>query len=232
MIEALLFWIFLLILLFVFLLPILIPVSIVTIVAKAIYNNKFKKNNINYENLGNVNEDAIKNTGLNKEDINKLKDNLFLIFYKFENAYNNLDYNTMYNLCTPKLYNMYYNDIAIKLQYENKRFISDIKLNDMKIYSIGEYKDEQTVRTLISISYKNYIQSLDGKIIGGNDQIKKESFEVQFVKNLKKDNKYKCPNCGATVNGSSCDYCKTRVKYDEFKISTIRRIIYNSNKER
>ena len=57
----------------------------------------------------------------NITDIKVLEDYLYDIFYRFEEAYNNLDYNTMSTLSTSKLYNNYYTDISLNLKIGNRR---------------------------------------------------------------------------------------------------------------
>ena len=34
-----------------------------------------------------------------------------------------------------------------------------------------------------------------------------------------------CPNCGAALTGSKCDYCNSKIKDIEFKISSIKKIV-------
>ena len=35
----------------------------------------------------------------------------------------------------------------------------------------------------------------------------------------------RCPNCGANLKGNKCDYCKSKIKDVEFKISSIKKIV-------
>ena len=46
-----------------------------------------------------------------------------------------------------------------------------------------------------------------------------------FRKDFEMNELTNCPNCGANVTGSKCEFCKTSLKTVEFKISSIKRII-------
>ena len=62
----------------------------------------------------------------NTDDLESLKDYIYDIFYKFEVAYNNLDYNVMKMLSTKQLYQNYYTGITLDLKVGKKRIIDSI----------------------------------------------------------------------------------------------------------
>ena len=160
-------------------------------------------------------------------NISNLKMYLYDIFLKFENAYNNLDFNTMYNLCTERMYDMYHTNITLNLKFEEKKIIDQIKIEKMIVYDVFASEFKQIVYTLIKISSISYTQKTNGKIVSGSPTKPiTESFEVTFIKTFKQKDKYKCPNCGASVNGSQCEYCQSKIDNSgDFRIDSIKKIV-------
>ncbi len=219
--------------------PISIPAIIFFALKKRKNNKKFKSTLIN-------NEDYLNNLKSGKycdvkpfelsafdiRDIDKLKSFLFDIFVKFENAYNNLDYNAMYNLSSKKIFNMYYSSIECNSKSDEKRIIKDIEKNRMIIYKVSSSEERQMIFTMVEVSYINFVQNMNGKIISGSPTKKiKESFEITFLKSYGDKDLFRCPNCGANLKGTTCEYCNSKVNNCEFKIDSIKRIEINNNKE-
>jgi hypothetical protein len=165
--------------------------------------------------------------GFDINDLSKLKVYLYDIYSKFENAYNTLDYNTMYNVCTEKMYNLYHSSIQLDLKFDEKKMIELQQLDNMIIYDTYTSKYKQVVYTVITVKYINYTMKSDGTIVSGSPtKPVKESFEVIFIKQFKQDGKYRCPSCGASVQGAICDYCKTKIDAcDEYRIDSIKKIV-------
>ncbi len=223
---------------FVYIEAIIFYIIIVSIIINAIKRNNnhryFKNNIVSSEKNINENSKKVIYKDVNKKelerfninDINVLKDYYYDIFVRFEEAYNNLDYNVMRSLSTKELYQNYYTGISLDLKVGNKRIIKDIKRENVIIYEIDSTISKQVSICMIEISYKNYMVNKKGDTISG-DSINeiKEKFQVTFRKEFNKQDIIKCPNCGASVIGSKCEYCRTLVKSEEFRISDIKRII-------
>lgn len=203
---------------------------------------KFFKNNVvvtnsnvlekNYSNLASLKKgeyvDISKEqlSEFNTEDLETFKDYFYKLFLKFENAYNNLDYNMMKTLSTKQLYQNYYTGITLDLEAGNKRIIDSIQKKKIIIFETFSSTAKQVVSAMIEISYITYMINKDGKIIkGSRDNKITEKFEVTFRKDFEKQDIQKCPNCGANVVGNRCEFCRTNVKNVEFRISNIKRII-------
>ncbi len=162
----------------------------------------------------------------NTDDINALKDYFYDIFYKFETAYNNLDYNTMKLLTTSQLYNNYHTGITLDLKVGKKRVINDIQRINVILYELDSTPTKQVASLMIEVSYINYTLDSKGYVISGSkDKSVKEKFDVTFRKDFEKKQLTNCPNCGAHLEGSKCSYCGSVIKDVEFKISSIKRII-------
>lgn len=159
-------------------------------------------------------------------DIESLKDYLFNLFLKFEKAYNNLDYNTMKITSTKQLYHNYYTGISLDLKIGKKRIIENIEKKKVIIYEIDSTSLKQTAGVMIEVSYINYMIDKDGIVISGKRETPiVEKFEVTFRKDFEREDISKCPNCGASVIGNDCEFCRTPIKNVDFKISSIKRII-------
>lgn len=231
----------LLILIFIRILPLLFYFFIIRIIVNSIRrvsSRKYFKNNVvthSDENINNNTKDKnnvyfdvskSKLEMFKTDDIDALKDYFYDIFIKFETAYNNLDYNLMRMLSTKQLFQNYYTGITLDLQVGKKRIINDIKKKNVIIYELDSTIAKQTVSAMIEISYYNYIIDRKGNIVSGSrDNPTIEKFEVTFRKDFNKDDISKCPNCGANITGNKCEYCRTIIKNEVFKISNIKRII-------
>ncbi len=160
------------------------------------------------------------------DDINKLKDYFYEMFLNFENAYNTLDFNKMHDLLTNQLYQNYYTGLSLNMKYGEKKIVENVKKKNMLIYDIDSTSYKQVVCTIIEISYISYTTNKNGQIIKGSKEHPiTEKFEVIFRKDFQKNPITKCPNCGATVINNICEYCRTTLKNEKFKIHSIRKII-------
>lgn len=178
----------------------------------------------NYAEYIDVSKEELKR--FNTENIDALKDYLYDIFYKFEQAYNNLDYSTMKYYSTKQLYQNYFTGISLDLKFGKKRIIEDIERKNVILYEVDSTIAKQSAALMIEISYINYVVDGNGEIISGYRNTKiTEKFEVEFRKYFESHDINKCSNCGAVVTGSKCDYCRTPVQNDEFRINSIRKIV-------
>ena len=185
---------------------------------------KNKTNQIYKENYKDVSSNKLEL--FNVTDIDELKDYFYKIFYDFERAYNNLDYQTMKALSTSQLFENYYTGITLDLKEGNKRIIDNIKRKKMTIYELDSTIAKQVVSTYIEISYWNYKVDKHGNVISGCKDPVIEKFVVHFRKDIKLNTNTNCPNCGAPLNGITCSYCETVVtNKNDFKISSIKRIV-------
>ena len=193
-----------------------------------IYNYQYELNSNNKKN--NIYKDVTKTAlaRFNTDDIDSLKDFFYNKFLEFENAYNNLDYNAMKILSTKQLFQNYYTGISLDLKIGKKRIIKDIEKKKVILFEIDSTIVKQVASLMIEISYINYMLNKNGYVISGNRENKvTEKFEVIFRKDFSREEITKCPNCGAAITGNKCDYCRSIIKNEDFKISSIKKIIDN-----
>ena len=206
--------------------PFLLPVFIISLIRKNASNKKFKSNVIRHEEKKVYQDvDATKLAEFDVTDITILKNYLFDIFTNFEQAYNALDYNGMYNNSTEKLYNSYHTNIMLNLKFAQKKIIENIKRKNVIIYDTLVTTRKQLIQTMIEIEYISYTEDHSGKIISGSPKPITEKFEVIFVKYYGENQNNKCPNCGASITGEKCEYCNTTFRNSDFKIDSIKKII-------
>ena len=216
--------------------PLLIFIGIIALIKSLIKkaNQSYFKSNIIDNNTykSNVKKNIYKDITkdklaiFNTDDISSLKDYFYDIFLKFENAYNDLDYNTMKIISTSQLYENYYTGMSLDAKENKKRIIKDIKRKNVILYEVDSTTIKQTAGLLIEISDIDYKIDKNGYIIKGNkDTPLTEKFEVQFRKDFDKEDIKKCHNCGAQIEGKRCSYCRTLLKNNEFRISSIKKII-------
>ena len=148
---------------FVYIEAIIFYIIIVSIIINAIKRNNnhryFKNNIVSSEKNINENSKKVIYKDVNKKelerfninDINVLKDYYYDIFVRFEEAYNNLDYNVMRSLSTKELYQNYYTGISLDLKVGNKRIIKDIKRENVIIYEIDSTISKQVSICMIGL---------------------------------------------------------------------------------
>lgn len=214
---------------------VLIIKFIVNIIRRKSNHNYFKTNVVFDNNSGSISSkksnryvDVKKDklSTFNTDDLNSLKQYFYDIFLRFEMAYNNLDYNVMKMLSTKQLFQNYYTGISLDLKVGKKRIIENIQKENVIIYELDSTIAKQTVCAMIEVTYINYVIDRNGYVISGDrNNPMKERFEVTFRKDFEKNDITKCPNCGATISGNKCNYCRSTIKNVEFKISSIKKII-------
>lgn len=180
------------------------------------YNKKSKYNDVSKEKL----------LKFNTDNIDGLKDHIYNIFFSFEKAYNNLDYNMMKILSTKQMFQNYYTGISLDLKVGKKKIIENIERKNVVIYELESTSFKQAISAMIEISYITYTIDQNGYVISGaRDKKINEKFEVIFIKYFDQKNITTCPNCGANIDGNKCNYCRTTLKNEEFKLNSIKKII-------
>lgn len=210
----------------------LIVVPIVKLIRKTIYEivNKrsiISSSNIKYSEDKNIKKELEEKIGVKDEEI--VKDKLYNIFVEFEKSYNNLDYSMIKFLCSDQIYRKYCTGLDVQRGSNLKRIIDNIEKKKIIILNVDSNSIYQRISTLIKISYINYVVDKNGKIVKGSRYIPTiEEFEVIFTKNHQKNReKTNCLNCGAPIEAGSvkCKCCSTQTNNDDFKISSIRKIV-------
>lgn len=218
-----------------FLFPIIFVFAILkitTTIMKKANNAKYFRNNIvNFTNgyrpeQKYIDIDTNKLSEFNVSDLAAFKNYFVNIFINFKKACNNLDYELMQSVTTNQIYQNYKTGIDLDLKDGNKKVLDDINVNKIVIYDLKSSDTNQTVYTMIEVSYFSYTIGKNNTVVKG-DRTKKitEKYEVDFKKTFITEEKTNCPNCGSILKEGICQYCKTSIHNVQFEISSIKKII-------
>ena len=157
----------------------------------------------------------------NITNLDGLKKNFYNKFFEFYKAYNNLDFDMMKKLSTKQLFHNYHIGLTLNSN-GNKSVIDEMSLNNIYLFKIRSSNNGQTYSFLIDVNCLDYKIDKYGRVLEGNKNSKVNTkFVVVFKK--KSENSH-CPNCGAKLSNGNCSYCKTIIKDNDFKISSIKKI--------
>ena len=188
----------------------------------------YPKSSLNYVKDNYVDIDAYKLEHFDANDLGMLKNYFSTIILDFEKAYNNIDYNALFNICGNSLYNMYKTNLQMNSKFGEKKIIDNVSIQKLVVYNSKKGNGEHIVNVMARIRSISYTQNSDGKIISGSPMNPiDEEFDITFVKELNEKNKdqMRCPNCGAVVNSTKCDYCKTEFKNYDFRIESFKKLV-------
>ncbi len=172
--------------------------------------NDFKQTQYNYYEDIDINK--IKEIDPNL-DITEFKQRAYNIYKDIQEAWMNFDTDTIRNLTTDELYNMYKSQLDTLKLKKQKNIMKNFELKDIKIFDIKKEGDVITLKVYLNVSCYDYvIKEATGEITRGTDKMKMNiKYELSFVKSSTNNKKIeKCPNCGAPVNiisSSTCPYC-------------------------
>ena len=154
--------------------PISIPFLIIYLIKRNNNRKYFKSTVVNSSTVyKDISPDKL--VGFDITDLSKMKIFLYDIFYRFETAYNSLDYNTMYNLCTSKIYGMYQTNMNINSKFDQKRIIEV----DGLFIAVGRIPENQNFAKYIKLDELGYAiagedckTNTDGIYVSGDNRKK------------------------------------------------------------
>ena len=146
-------------------------------------------------------------------NINEFKQQAFNIYKDIQNSWMNFDTDTIRNLTTDELYNMYSSQLETLKLKGQKNIMNDISLMDIKIIDVQEVDDIITISVYLKVKCYDYvINEKTEEVVRGQDSNKVIiEYKLSFVKSATNTNKIeKCPNCGAPIDivgSATCPYC-------------------------
>lgn len=177
---------------------------------KAIKNTVNKIIKVN--NLLKLSDEEIKNKlpDLNIEEFNKI---VFNNYKDIQKAWMNFDLDTIKNLVSDEIYNMYSMQLDTLKVKGQKNMMENINFVDNYICDIKIENDTTTISTILSVTCYDYIIDSNNKVIRGNkDKELYYTYRLTFMKNNKTINT--CQNCGATIDSkkdTTCPYCSATI---------------------
>jgi len=143
----------------------------------------------------------------------------FEIYKNIQTAWMNFDTDTIRNLTTDELYNMYSSQLdTLKLKGQ-KNIMKDILLEEVKIVNIKNENKVFSIDVYLRVNCYDYvIKESTNEVLRGRDKQKLViEYLITYVKTSDKNKKTKCPNCGAEIimNAShTCPYCESVIVKD------------------
>lgn len=93
--------------------------------------------------------------------------------------------------------------------------MKDITLKTCKITSLEIENGIEKITIYLNVSQYDYVIDKNNQVVRGTDKYKNNmEYLITLVRNVKKTNLEKCPNCGATINivsGGICPYCDSTI---------------------
>ncbi len=195
-------------------------ISIITLIILLTESNK----NNNSNQLSNI------PSRLSQEDIHKYLPNLnieefnnivFNIYKDIQEAWMSFNLDTIRNLVSNEIYNMYsmqLNTLKIKGQ---KNMMENIKYINNYISNISTENNITTIQTVLTVTCNDYVIDSNNKVVRGNkNRTMTYTYILTFTKYNNDQNITNCPNCGAKININSsgqCEYCNSNIINKEEK---------------
>ncbi len=161
-------------------------------------------------------------------NIKEFKEKAYEIYKNIQIAWMNFDYDTLKNLVTDEMYNMYKSQLeALKLK-QQQNIMEDFELEHVKIIGVEKISNIVSIKTLVKVSFYDYvINTKTNEVVRGNKNKKVLlEYEIVYTQSLSKIDK--CPNCGGELDDKNevCLYCRSRINKlsNNFVISKKRNI--------
>jgi len=144
------------------------------------------------------------------------KNKFYNIYVDIQKAWMNFDKESIRNLTTDELYNMYSTQLDVLKEKKEQNIMSDFKLVSFRIKRITKENGILTVETNMKIEMYDYLINSDTKeLLRGSDKHKIcIKYAITFVKNDNINNEFKCPNCGKKIDNKTsgkCPYCDSEI---------------------
>ena len=167
--------------------------------------------------------DAEKKIKLIKPNFNKdefLREG-FNIYKDIQVAWMNFDLESVRNLITDEMFNMYQSQLNVMEATNEQNIMKDMVIKKRKIVDAIVQNGVLTIVTNYTIEQYDYVADrTTGKLIRGESKYKmRVDYEMRFRQSINNDKILNfCPNCGADIskhNGSGvCEYCGTKIVSD------------------
>ncbi len=135
--------------------------------------------------------------------------NRFNDFVEIQNAWTNIDYDSLQKKLTDELYNQYQMQLQPLEAKGQKNMMHDFDYIDSMITDVSNENNQITITLELIVKFYDYLVDANNKVVRGNKAYKNTMhYEMKFVCNLTKGDT--CPNCGGKLSNASsqkCEYC-------------------------
>lgn len=158
----------------------------------------------------------------------------YKIYRDIQDAWMNFKLDSVRNIITDEMYNMYSSQLDIMETKGEQNIMSDFNWVDSFISGVTVQNDSIVITTRYVIEFYDYIINKNtGKVVSGNKKQKyRVTYEMKFQKSLSGVKVDRCPNCGAKLeddsNGAAiCKYCGSKLVFDNMNwVLTDKKVLY------
>ena len=139
----------------------------------------------------------------------------------------NFDYDTIRELVSDEMYNMYSMQLDTLKVKGQKNIMENISYITNIVTDINIENNIETVKTVMTVECYDYLVDSTNKVVRGNKNRKMHYvYELTFTKDISGKHIDKCPNCGAKIDinsGGKCEYCNSVIVNNEAKWTLVKK---------
>lgn len=146
-------------------------------------------------------------------EVQAILDEAYDIYLDVQKAWMNFDYNTLRQLVTDELYNMYYNQLQTLSIKGEKNIMNNFNLLNIELMNKREDNGNVYYIVNLTVSFYDYIVNSNDKIVRGTDSsLVIMNYSLKYVKSISTADR--CSNCGGKLeNGITiCPYCHSHIQ--------------------
>jgi hypothetical protein len=174
---------------------------------------------------GKLSDEKIKKLLGDDFDIDAFYKEVFKIYYDTQIAWMNNDIESVRNILSDELYNMYKMQLETLSKAGKKNMMEDIKLVDVYIKNVRFLGNKQLISVALNVTCKDYIIDVsNNRVVRGNKNIINDYYYDLTFMRASGNTIDKCPNCGAKLNDSHstiCEYCNSTINRETSKFVLI-----------
>lgn len=196
----------------------IIIITIILIIVVSIICSKKENKSTEVESYKKLSVDEI-HEYISDLNIQEFNNTVFNNYKQIQEAWTIFDLDTIRNLVSDEIYNMYSMQLDTLKIKSQKNIMSDITYIDNYITDINVDNNIETIETILKVSCYDYLVDDKDNVIRGNKNIKLHyTYKLTFTRKIAKTNLKYCPNCGAELNINSsgvCNYCNSTIINNE-----------------
>ena len=149
-----------------------------------------------------------------KKDIPDFNEKVFLEeryndYIKIQEDWMNFNYDGLREKLTDELYNQYEMQLDTLKNKNQKNIMKKFNLYSIKITDYKKQNNQMEISVSLTVSFIDYITEGKKVVRGNKHKPVIITYNLRFVKNI--NNIIKCPNCGAKILESRCQYCGSTI---------------------
>lgn len=196
---------------------------IIAIITLSILLNKSNKNSNSNQSSNIPPKLSQKDIDKYLPDFNTEKFNItvFNIYKDIQEAWMNFDLDTIRDLVSDEIYNMYSMQLSTLQVKGQKNIMENINYITNYISNITVENGLTTINTVLKVTCNDYVIDNNNKVVRGNKyRTLTYTYMLTFTKYTNSKNITTCPNCGAKIDinaSGKCEYCNTTIINEEEK---------------